>query len=193
MEGDLMSASNVASGDAAQASLTHAVFAVKNAVEDRDAARLRELFVERPEICIQGRFVALPEFLERMAEFFTRVEHIAMDVTRIEEIDEKVAGGFIAAAVDFGWIDAKLWEEQQMHGVLALTLAPQKTAGRPSRKGEASGDEQRAGIAGFAYNAMALDANGGGDGGGDGRGGDGGGVGPQPGPSPSRGGYSFWG
>jgi hypothetical protein len=167
------------------------VFAVKNAVEDRDAARLRELFVERPEICIQGRFVALPMFLERMAEFFTRVEHIAMDVTRIEEIDEKLGGGFIAAAVDFGWIDAKLWEEQQMHGVLALTLAPQKKAGAgASRKGESSGGEQRAAIAGFAYNAQALDANGGA--GGDG-GGDGGGVGPQPGPSPSRGGYSFWG
>jgi hypothetical protein len=187
-----MSDSNVVSGDAVQASLTHAVFAVKNAIEDRDAARLRELFVDRPEICIQGRFVALPEFLERMEEFFTRVEHIAMDVTRIEEIDEKLAGGFIAAAVDFGWIDAKLWEEQQMHGVLALTLEPRKkgAAGSSRKGGPPSEGEQPAAIAGFAYNAQALDANGGG-GGGNGGGGDG--VGPQPGPSPSRGGYSFWG
>jgi hypothetical protein len=76
-----------------------------------------------------------------------------------------------------------------MHGVLALTLKPQKKGAEvASRKGEG---EQRAAIAGFAYNAQALDANGGG-GDGDGRGGNGG-VGPQPGPSPSRGGYSFWG
>jgi hypothetical protein len=195
-----MQASSVAA-DATEARLTDALFAVKNAVEDRDIPRLRRLFADRPQISIQGRFLTLAEFLKRMEELFTRVDHISMDIARIEEVDEKVDGGLIAARVDFGWIDSKLWEEQQMHGLLTLTLAraqPQRTrqkAGTAAQARSAARDEKSGQVTGFSYQALPRDGEGGdGDGDGDGKGRPpgGGGVGPRPGPSAGRGGYGFW-
>jgi hypothetical protein len=155
-----MQGSSSVAASAAEARLADALFAVKNAVEDRDIARLRGLFTDRPQICIQGRFLTLAVFLERLAEFFARVEHISMDVTRIEEVDEKE--GFIAARVDFGWIDSTLWEEQQMHGLVGLTLAaPRQQAARTQQRARTTAGEPVMRISGFSYNALPRDGEGG--------------------------------
>jgi hypothetical protein len=126
-----------------------------------------------------------------MEELYRRVEHFEVEVTRIEEVDEKHEGGFVAAAVDFGFIDTKLWEEQVVHGIVGITLAPPATGKKTAPTSEGS-------ITGFSYQALRPQRNGGGGGngnGGKGPGGPGPGTGPAAGDGTSTGGYSFpfWG
>jgi hypothetical protein len=179
--------------DGARAGLVEVVFHFKNAIEERNIERVKELFGARPEICVQGRFLTAAEFLERLQAFFVRVEHVSMDVTRIDEVDPEADGGFVAVEVEFGWIDSQLWEEQTVRGALALTLEPVKVDKRRATAETGAGRRVR----GLSY-AMRRDALDGGGGNGDGGEGPGGGPGPGPGtgPAPSRG-YdpigSIWG
>ena len=145
--------------------LTEIVFEVKEALEEKKIDRLRALFQSGAQISIEGRFLKLEEFIKRMEELYRRVEHFEVEVTRIEEVDEKHEGGFVAAAVDFGFIDTKLWEEQVVHGIVGITVAPPPTG----RKGSTSSEGP---ISGFSYMA-ARPRNGGGNGGGNGNGGKG--------------------
>jgi hypothetical protein len=179
--------------DGGRAPLVEVVFQFKNAIEDREIDRVKALFAPRPEICIQGRFTTVGNFLRRLHEFFVRVEHVSMDITRIDEVDPEIDGGFVAVDVEFGWIDSQLWEEQTARGELALTLEPKRDDKR--RGGEEGGEQRR--IRGLSY-AMRRDALDGGDGnGGDGDGDGRGGPGPGTGPAPSAGGrydpLAIWG
>jgi len=176
--------------DAETSGLMDVVFKLKNAVEDREIGRVKELFTARPQICVQGRFLQLSLFLKRLEEFFKRVEHISMDITMIQEVDPKLEGGFIAVNVDFGWIDSQLWEEQTVHGNLALTLEERAASGERKPRGRT---EEKQNISGFGYTALRPRNGGGGGGGGNGNGGpkDGPGTGPGPAGPGTTGGGSY--
>jgi hypothetical protein len=177
--------------DAETSELMDVVFKLKNAVEDREIARVKALFTARPQICVEGRFLQLSVFARRLEEFFKRVEHISMDITRIQDVDLKVEGGLIAVDVDFGWIDSQLWEEQTVHGIMALTLEEQPAKGERKTRGRT---EEERHISGFSYSALRprRDTNGGGENGGNGPGHDPGGPGTGPiGPADPGGGRGY--
>jgi hypothetical protein len=166
--------------DAETSELMDVVFKLKNAVEDRDVARVKALFTARPQICVQGRFVQLSLFLRRLEEFNKRVEHISMDIARIQEVDLKDEGGFIAVDVDFGWIDSQLWEEQTVHGIMALTLEERPTRGERKSRGR---DAEQRNITGFSYAALRPERARNGEDGNGGGNGNGGGTPPGTGPA----------
>ncbi|MCH7534235.1 MAG: hypothetical protein IH948_00530 [Bacteroidetes bacterium] len=106
--------------------VTDVALSIKEAIEDKNPEKLKELFLPNAKVNLFGRFNTVARLISEIKVIMEHIEQPMMDIIKIEESEFKERSAFVTFITENSWIDQRLWEEQSEYGAMSLELNREK-------------------------------------------------------------------